>query len=178
MGMTEISKEINSSIDEPIKPKKRGRKPKNKIQKIEDNQVKKPKKRGRKPKEIIKNNNILNNTNSKEVKDSIIHLKTNSDEIEQNLTINNFLKYDPNIINNIPLPYDPHINKGDFELLENLDEGDWEKKKTEQIDKTNKNNLLDNDNLIQNNDNIQNKYKETNEISILNSNLQKKIYHQ
>merc|ERR1711935_1116153 len=139
MGMVESIENNTKNINAP---KKRGRKPKNKI-----NEHKIPKKRGRKPKEVKDINNNVNLFDSADIKDSIIHLKTNSNNINDNLAFDSILKYNPNILDSVPVPYDPDFNNIDYETLD-----------------TNNNKI----------NNIIKRYNETTNVSVLNYNIQKK----
>jgi len=166
MGMVESIENNTKNINAP---KKRGRKPKNKI-----NEHKIPKKRGRKPKEVKDINNNVNLFDSADIKDSIIHLKTNSNNINDNLAFDSILKYNPNILDSVPVPYDPDFNNIDYETLD-----------------TNNNKIKDNFNLVNNDiknsengknnikrynetNNIIKRYNETTNVSVLNYNIQKK----
>lgn len=78
-------------------PKKRGRKPKNK--KKDDTAPKIPKKRGRKPKggKIIKKKNIKNNNSEITNPNIILHLKCNTNDLEQENSLTNN-QYNPDFI--------------------------------------------------------------------------------
>jgi hypothetical protein len=100
-------------VEKPVEkiPKKRGRKPKVKVE--DDNIPKIPKKRGRKPKDsyLSKANTTVIDTSS--VKDTILHLKINSNSLDNGMLIDNIYDYNPNI--NTPSPYDP--NNNNLELI-------------------------------------------------------------
>ena len=100
-------------VEKPVEkiPKKRGRKPKVKVE--DDNVPKIPKKRGRKPKDsyLSKANTTVIDTSS--VKDTILHLKINSNSLDNGMLIDNIYDYNPNI--NTPSPYDP--NNNNLELI-------------------------------------------------------------
>merc|ERR1712021_215997 len=140
------------------------------VESIENNtkNINAPKKRGRKPKEVKDINNNVNLFDSADIKDSIIHLKTNSNNINDNLAFDSILKYNPNILDSVPVPYDPDFNNIDYETLD-----------------TNNNKIKDNFNLVNNGiknsengkNNIIKRYNETTNVSVLNYNIQKKIYH-
>ena len=104
-----------ASISEDAKniPKKRGRKPK--VKKNDEPKI--PKKRGRKPKKISIGKSI-NNLDSSLVKDTILHLKINSSNLDNGLLMDDMYEYNPNIV--IPEPYDPSNN--DLETFENEEE--------------------------------------------------------
>ena len=90
-------------LEIPKIPKKRGRKPKKK----EENQEPKiPKKRGRKPNilQTLGNNKNLQETNI--IKDNILHLKINSNEVDNNILFENMFTYDPNMNLEDPKPYE------------------------------------------------------------------------
>ena len=87
----------------PKVPKKRGRKPKKK----DDNQEPKiPKKRGRKPNilQTLGTNKNIQETNI--IKDNILHLKINSNEVDNNILFENMYTYDPNLNLEDPKPYE------------------------------------------------------------------------
>ena len=98
-------------------PKKRGRKPKKKDEQSDEPKI--PKKRGRKPKDsyLTKTNNTVIDTSS--VKDTILHLKINSSNLDNGLLLDNIYDYDPNIIT--PSPYDPNINNLELIQDENVE---------------------------------------------------------
>lgn len=125
MSSIQIDESINLDIN---KPKKRGRKPKKKLLENEEvKEVKVPKKRGRKPKkkvegenEIVKipkkrgrkpnilYNNVSNNKNvfdSVIPKDNVLHLKMNSNDVDDYVIMDNIYNYNPEITE--PQPYDP-----------------------------------------------------------------------
>lgn len=90
-------------LETPKVPKKRGRKPK---KKKENQEPKIPKKRGRKPNilQTLGNNKNLQETNI--VKDNILHLKINSNEVDNNILFENMFTYDPNMNLDDPKPYE------------------------------------------------------------------------
>ena len=104
----------NPQPEEPVNkvPKKRGRKPKKKEESSDEPKI--PKKRGRKPKDsyLAKTPNTVVDTS--QVKDTILHLKINSNNLDNGLLLDNIYDYDPNIIT--PSPYDPNINN--LELIQ------------------------------------------------------------
>ena len=89
--------------------KKRGRKPKNALNNLknqEETEKKIPKKRGRKPKETIYSIKQIENIILKDESDTVIlHLAIHSDDIKDD---NNVTNYDPQI--NIPEPYEKEEN--------------------------------------------------------------------
>ena len=90
-------------LEIPKVPKKRGRKPKKK----EENQEPKiPKKRGRKPNilQTLGTNKNIQETNI--IKDNILHLKINSNEVDNNILFENMYTYDPNLNLEDPKPYE------------------------------------------------------------------------
>ena len=84
-------------------PKKRGRKPK-KVSEGEK-EVKVPKKRGRKPMLSQATSTNKNLSENFMTKDNVLHLKINTQELNNNILLDTLYKYDPNI--NDPEPYDP-----------------------------------------------------------------------
>ena len=99
-------------------PKKRGRKPKKKLEGEENIVlVKKPKKRGRKPKggKIIKTL-IEPNKNQKIKPNVILHLKCSLKDIEQNNESISVLKYNPNVENIQSYAFN-NTNKLDYEVI-------------------------------------------------------------
>lgn len=98
-------KKVEEEIKEVKIPKKRGRKPKVKLE-GENEVVKIPKKRGRKPN--IMYNNVSNNKNFFEQnvpKDNVLHLKINSNDVDDYVIVDNIYNYNPEITE--PEPYDP-----------------------------------------------------------------------
>ena len=111
-------------VTEPEKkiPKKRGRKPKNYIAPVEE--VKVPKKRGRKPmlsQVTATNKNMCENFLTR---DNVLHLKINSNEVNNNILLETLYKYNPDI--NEPEPYDP--NNAGLQSLEDNEEEDGKTK--------------------------------------------------
>ena len=92
-------------------PKKRGRKPKVKVE--DDATPKIPKKRGRKPKDSYLSKPVSSTIDTSSVKDTILHLKINSNSLDNDMLIDNIYAYNPNI--NTPSPYDP--NNNNLELI-------------------------------------------------------------
>merc|ERR1711935_386623 len=116
------------------------------VESIENNtkNINAPKKRGRKPKEVKDINNNVNLFDSADIKDSIIHLKTNSNNINDNLAFdrnNNKIKDNFNLVNND---------------IKNSENG---KNNIKRYNETN---------------NIIKRYNETTNVSVLNYNIQKK----
>ena len=98
-------KKVEEEVKEVKVPKKRGRKPKVKLE-GENEVVKIPKKRGRKPN--IMYNNVSNNKNFFEQnvpKDNVLHLKINSNDVDDYVIVDNIYNYNPEITE--PEPYDP-----------------------------------------------------------------------
>jgi hypothetical protein len=105
---------ISHDISLEEKPKKRkGRKPKNqKVEEAVPEQKPPPKKRGRKP----KGGKIIKNIEEKkeqyiEQKNVILHLKCSIEEL--NNTLDNHLKYNPNVCN-----YEPYYENTNYEIIE------------------------------------------------------------
>ena len=100
----------NKEVEQKI-PKKRGRKPKNNIEESSD-KLKIPKKRGRKPKEKLFNivkKSIDSNINTNE--SIILHLPITLNELSNNEDeISNVLNYNPTIPDE-PVPYNNLINE-------------------------------------------------------------------
>jgi hypothetical protein len=98
---------------EPVEkiPKKRGRKPKVKVD--DNSEPKIPKKRGRKPKDSYLSKPNTTNIDTSSVKGTILHLKINSNSLENGMLMDNMYDYNPNI--NTPSPYDP--NNDNLELI-------------------------------------------------------------
>ena len=152
-GRKPKNKDLNVIL-EPTQPKKRGRKPKIKT----EEPPKIPKKRGRKPNSLINTDNKIIQEN-KSLKDNVLHLKINSEELNSNC-ITDIYNYNPEINN--PKPYEP--NDQIFKSLSlNLNHIEH-KKPTEEIyeNKSLINNIKMND--IDNIDKeiINNKYKKVN----------------
>lgn len=143
---------VNITITTDIihQKKKRGRKPK---PKIENEEVKKPKKRGRKPKEIFKPSEPSNFQISEEAVILHLNIKNNNDSI---LNIEDeFVKYNPSI--SIPTPFVPEDLENAFYLKENTQQD---------------NENLDNTNYENNTNNIENFNENDNENdTITNTNL-------
>ena len=97
----------NVEAVEPVEkiPKKRGRKPKIKL---DDKEPKIPKKRGRKPKDSYLSKTTTTTIDTSSVKGTILHLKINSNSLENGMLMDNMYDYNPNI--NTPRPYDPNNN--------------------------------------------------------------------
>jgi hypothetical protein len=102
----------NVEAVEPVEkiPKKRGRKPKIKL---DDKEPKIPKKRGRKPKDSYLSKTTTTTIDTSSVKGTILHLKINSNSLENGMLMDNMYDYNPNI--NTPRPYDP--NNNNLELI-------------------------------------------------------------
>lgn len=176
IGIDENNTNLNLDIN---KPKKRGRKPKNKLLSVQESiENKKPKKRGRKPKkknedEVVKipkkrgrkpnimYNNIVNNKNvfdNVSIKDNVLHLKINSEDIQDYIIMDNIYSYNPEI--SVPKPYDPeNFDSTQLEITNN--NGIIEDKP--QDSQFNINN--DSNNIFQNNEQIKN--INNNDISII-----------
>ena len=107
---------------EPVEkiPKKRGRKPKVKVD--DNSEPKIPKKRGRKPKDSYLSKPNTTNIDTSSVKGTILHLKINSNSLENGMLMDNMYDYNPNI--NTPSPYDP--NNDNLELINGEGENDIE----------------------------------------------------
>ena len=165
----------NLSIEEKVEekiPKKRGRKPK-----IKDNNVPKiPKKRGRKPKDSTVSKTLTNNIDLSIVKDTILHLKTSSTALDNNLLLDNLYNYDPEI--NEPQPYDPSNN--DLEIIGDLNNNQEiinkdtflvnEKKETENNEEKDTNEMFE-----QKLTNLNNRYSEsTTNCFVNNTSIKKK----
>ena len=128
-------------LEIPKVPKKRGRKPKKK----EENQEPKiPKKRGRKPNilQTLGNNKNLQETNI--IKDNILHLKINSNEVDNNILFENMFTYDPNMNLEDPKPYESQDYFSNNHLFNENYSGDDDKSVIK----------LDNKNEIDNNQNF------------------------
>jgi hypothetical protein len=141
-------------IQEIKQPKKRGRKPKIKT----EEQPKVLKKRGRKPNSLINTDNKIIHEN-KSLKDNVLHLKINSDELNSN-GITDIYNYNPEINN--PKPYEPD-NQIFKSLSLNLNPIEYEK--PHEVIYDNKS-LIDNKKIVDTNNNIDkelnNKYKKVN----------------
>ncbi len=174
----------NPQPEEPVNkvPKKRGRKPKKKDEQSDEPKI--PKKRGRKPKDsyLTKTNNTVIDTSS--VKDTILHLKINSSNLDNGLLLDNIYDYDPNIIT--PSPYDPNINNLELIQDENAETDEVITNTFSEI-KTNLDTKIV-ETLEENNteelyeekiNSMNNRYNETSKTSFLpNNSIKKKILHQ
>lgn len=159
--------------EEPKVPKKRGRKPKKK----DDEEPKVPKKRGRKPKDSNVAKPSSNTFDSSTVKDTILHLKINSNTLENNLLLENIYDYNPNII--VPEPYDPSNN--DLEIIGDSNPIDEYNETIERITKTQvekaKEKEIEQDTtelFEQKLSNINTRYKETSSTCFMNTSIKKK----
>ena len=113
-------------VEEEVKvPKKRGRKPKN-YKKPEDTEVKVPKKRGRKTmlSQVTATNKNLNDNFL--TKDNVLHLKISSNDINNNILLDSLYQYNPDIKE--PQPYDPNNLYSESIMKENEEETDIETK--------------------------------------------------
>ena len=104
------SKDVQVTNPSEKVKKKRGRKPKNALNNLknqEETEKKVPKKRGRKPKETIYSIKQIENIILKDESEDtvILHLAIHSDDIKDD---NNVTSYDPQI--NIPEPYEKEEN--------------------------------------------------------------------
>lgn len=113
----EVQEETNTISDEEesdvVEPKKRGRKPKSKVEQDDVSKQVVPKKRGRRPKD--KTYTVISNykevPNEVEEDNIILHLPVeneimeNTNENDSKIQTNGILKYDPNLCD--PMPYEP-----------------------------------------------------------------------
>ena len=165
-----------------VKPKKRGRKPMGAI--TED--IKIPKKRGRKPNIFNNKTPQINISNELGIKtDNILHLKISSNNINENYLDNDMYQYNPNL--NDPMPYENldsfNVNNNYLSIEEKINKNEQESVN----DINSNNNLPENINKTCNNsenDNTENdnnlKFKNINNIDnnegniLINYNRKKK----
>ena len=152
-----------NKILEPKIPKKRGRKPKIKT----EEEIKKvPKKRGRKPHSLINTETKVIQEN-KYLKDNVLHLKIDTENLDENNLMNNICTYNPEIKN--PEPYENNDNL--FKRINLPIENTLKIEDDNNISSNNDNNDNDNsDDFNLENDN----YDEKNNNLNLNKNIQKK----